>query len=115
MWRVASDFFHRCIEGFATSMSREAPSGTVPAPASRATPPSTNKRHAPARGYACAMLYCIGATLLGTLLHETFVEANLVLIYLLAVVLATVQYGRGPGIVASFLAVLAFDIFMVLP
>ena len=67
------------------------------------------------RGYAFAVLYCIAATVVGRLLHETFAEANLVLIYLLAVVLVTVQHGRGPGILASFLAVLAFDIFMVLP
>ncbi len=67
------------------------------------------------RGYAFAVLYCIAATVIGWLLHDTFAEANLVLIYLLAVVLATVQHGRGPGILASFLAVLAFDIFMVLP
>lgn len=59
--------------------------------------------------------YCVLATLLGTWLHGTLAEANLVLIYLLAVVLVTVQYGRGPGILASFLAVLAFDLFMVLP
>ena len=67
------------------------------------------------RGYACALLYCVGATLLGRLLHGTLADANLILIYLLAVVLTTVQFGRGPGIAASFLAVLAFDIFMVLP
>lgn len=72
-------------------------------------------RHAGVSGYASAVLYCIAATVVGWLLHGTFAEANLVLIYLLAVVLATVQYGRGPGILASFLAVLAFDIFMVLP
>lgn len=66
-------------------------------------------------GYAFAVLYCIAATILGWLLHERFAESNLVLIYLLAVVLVTVRHGRGPGIVASFLAVLAFDLFMVLP
>ena len=67
------------------------------------------------RGYAFAGLYCVGATLLGRLLHGTLDDANLILIYLLAVVLTTVQFGRGPGIAASILAVLAFDVFMVLP
>lgn len=66
-------------------------------------------------GYAFAALYCVGATLLGRLLHGTLDDANLILIYLLAVVLTTVQFGRGPGIAASILAVLAFDVFMVLP
>ena len=68
-----------------------------------------------ARGYVFAVLYCIVATIVGRLLHGTLAEANLVLVYLLAVVLVTMQFGRGPGILASFLAVLAFDIFMVLP
>ena len=67
------------------------------------------------RGYAFAVLYCLGATLLGRLLHGTLEDANLILIYLLAVVLTTVQFGRGPGVAASILAVLAFDVFMVLP
>ena len=72
--------------------------------------------HAPgARGYAFAVLYCIAATGIGWLLRGRFAESNLVLIYLLAVVLSTVRHGRGPGMFASFLAVLAFDIFMVLP
>ena len=75
----------------------------------------TVERAGGARGYVFAVLYCIAATGLGWLLRETFAEANLVLIYLLAVVLTTVQHGRGPGILASFLAVLMFDIFMVLP
>ena len=68
-----------------------------------------------ARGYLFAVLYCVAATIVGTLLHGTLAEANLVLVYLLAVVLVTVHGGRGPGVFASFLAVLAFDIFMVLP
>ena len=31
------------------------------------------------------------------------------------VVLATVRFGRGPGVVASLLAVLAFDLYLVKP
>ncbi|MEJ7804754.1 MAG: DUF4118 domain-containing protein, partial [Telluria sp.] len=67
------------------------------------------------RGYLAATLYCIGATVVARLLHGTLAEANLVLVYLLVVVLVTVQFGRGPGVLASFLAVLGFDIFLVLP
>ena len=67
------------------------------------------------RGYLYAILYCIAATIVSRLLHAALAEANLVLIYLLVVVLVTVQFGRGPGVLASFLAVLGFDIFMVLP
>jgi K+-sensing histidine kinase KdpD len=49
------------------------------------------------------------------LLRGALAEANLVLIYLLSVVAATFRFGRGPGILASFLAVLAFDVFLVEP
>jgi K+-sensing histidine kinase KdpD len=66
-------------------------------------------------GYGWATLYCIGATLAALPLRSMLAEANVVLIYLLAVVLATVQFGRGPGVLASLLAVLGFDIFMVRP
>lgn len=53
--------------------------------------------------------------MLAVLLRGTLAEANLVLIYLLSVVVATVRYGRAPGILASVLAVLAFDLFLVKP
>ncbi len=40
---------------------------------------------------------------------------NLVMVYLLAVVLSAVYFGRGPAILASFLSVLVFDFFFVPP
>lgn len=48
-------------------------------------------------------------------LRGALAEANLILLYLLAVVLVTLRFGRQPGILASFLAVLAYDVFMVPP
>ncbi len=67
------------------------------------------------RGYAWAALACGAATGVSLALRDTLAEANLVLIYLLTVVLATVRFGRGPGVVASLLAVLAFDLYLVKP
>jgi two-component system sensor histidine kinase KdpD len=67
------------------------------------------------RGYAWVVLICGAATGLAVALRGTLAEANLVLIYLLTVVLATVRFGRGPGVLASVLAVLAFDIYLVKP
>ncbi len=55
------------------------------------------------------------ATLLGLPLHAVLEPANLVMIYLAAVVLAATFLGRGPSILASVLSVLAFDFFMVQP
>lgn len=66
-------------------------------------------------GYGGAVVICGLATLLALLLRGLLAEANLVLIYLLAVVVATFRFGRGPGMLASLLAVLAFDVFLVEP
>jgi two-component system sensor histidine kinase KdpD len=42
-------------------------------------------------------------------------EANLVMVYMLAVVFVAARFGRGPAIWASVAAVLAFDFFFVPP
>ncbi|OWW19585.1 ATP-binding protein [Noviherbaspirillum denitrificans] len=68
-----------------------------------------------AAGVAWAILACALATLAALVLRERLAPANLVMLYLLAVVLVTVRFGRRPGIAASFLAVLAFDVFLVPP
>ena len=65
--------------------------------------------------FAGAALVCCLATLVAALLRGALAEVNLVLIYLLSVVVATVRFGRGPGILASVLAVLSFDFFLVEP
>lgn len=55
------------------------------------------------------------ATALAFPLRGALAEANLILIYLLAVAFVSVHFGRKPGMLASFLAVLAFDLFLVHP
>lgn len=49
------------------------------------------------------------------LLHPIFDPANLVMVYLAAVVLAAVFLGRGPSMLASFLSVLVFDFLIINP
>lgn len=66
-------------------------------------------------GIAWAVLACTVATVVALVLREHLAPANLVMLYLLAVVLVTVRFGRRPGILASFFAVLAFDVFLVPP
>jgi K+-sensing histidine kinase KdpD len=66
-------------------------------------------------GYSGALFICFFATGLAVLLGGTLVEANLVLVFLLSVVLATIRFGRVPGIAASLIAILAFDYFLVQP
>jgi len=73
---------------------------------------------AQARGlgsYVATVLICCLATVVAALLRGVLAEVNLALIYLLSVVVVTVRFGRGPGILASILAVLAFDVFLVEP
>jgi len=54
-------------------------------------------------------------TAVAQLLPPSTRESNLVMAYLAGVVLVAARLGRGPAIVASVLAVAAFDFFYVLP
>lgn len=66
-------------------------------------------------GYGWTAVVCALATTLALMLRDLLAPANLVLLYLMAVVLVAVRFGRKPGILASFLAVLTFDLFLVPP
>ena len=54
-------------------------------------------------------------TLAGLPLRSFIDPTNLVLLYLLAVVLASLRLGRNPAVLVSLLSVLAFDVVFVLP
>jgi two-component system sensor histidine kinase KdpD len=58
---------------------------------------------------------CAAVTLLTAPLHNVLDLANIVMVFLLAVVLVAVRYGRGPAVLAAFLTVGAFDFFYVPP
>ena len=51
-------------------------------------------------------------TLFGELVKTRFEPTNLVMLYLLAVVVAAIWWGKGPAIIVSVLSVLAFDFFL---
>lgn len=55
------------------------------------------------------------ATGLSVLAGRHFAEADVVMLYLLVVGIAATRFGRGPALLASGLAVLAFDFFFVTP
>ena len=83
-----------------------------------AAPPPDRRNwypHRPWRRYLGGALLVLGATLLGAPISLHFSPTNLVMLYLVAVVIAAVYFGRGPAILASVLAVLAFDFFFVPP
>ncbi len=84
---------------------------TAPTAVPQASPRSGEKRFR----YLWTGLACLGITLFLTLLKLQFDLANVAMLYMLIVVLAGVQWGRGPAIFAALLNVVAFDFFFVPP
>ena len=65
--------------------------------------------------YAGAVAVCAAAALVSAPLQSIFTLPNIVMLFLLAVVLVALRFGRGPAVLASFLSVLEFDFFYVPP
>jgi two-component system sensor histidine kinase KdpD len=51
------------------------------------------------------------ATLVGALVHGVWAQANLTMLFLLAVVIVAVQWGRGPATLAAVVSLAAFALF----
>ena len=66
-------------------------------------------------GYLASLGACLVVTLLASVLISVLDQSNVIMLYLLAVVAVAVRYGRGPGVLASFLSVAVFDFFFVPP
>ncbi|HWI12847.1 MAG TPA: DUF4118 domain-containing protein [Burkholderiales bacterium] len=67
------------------------------------------------RRYVHATLACALTALVVQPLRAYFDPANIVMVFLLAVVLVALRYGRGPAVLAAFLSVGLFDFFFVPP
>ncbi len=65
--------------------------------------------------YAKAFGVSAGATVLGDVLVGHFELSNIVMLFLLAVVLVALRWGRGPAVLAAVVNVLGFDFFCVPP
>ena len=65
--------------------------------------------------YVWSAAICAAVTLLTAPLHSVLELANIVMMFLLAVVIVAVRFGRGPAVMAAFLSVAAFDFFYVPP
>jgi two-component system sensor histidine kinase KdpD len=70
------------------------------------------RRHA---DYVWAVAISAVATLAAAPLANRLDPANIVMVFLLAIVLVAVRFGRGPAAFAAFLNVAAFDFFFVPP
>jgi two-component system sensor histidine kinase KdpD len=66
-------------------------------------------------GYAWALAASALCTAFGWLISPRFELVNVAMVYLLAVALIAVRFGRGPAIAASIVAVACFDFFFVPP
>jgi two-component system sensor histidine kinase KdpD len=58
---------------------------------------------------------CAATTVLAFLLQPLFALTNIIMIFLLAVLLVAVRFGRGPAVLSAVLNVAAFDFFFVPP
>jgi len=71
------------------------------------------------KGYYLGYYWAVGVTLisavLARLMHGSFEQSNLAMIFLLGVALIAARFGRGPSVLASILGVLVFDFFFVTP
>lgn len=76
---------------------------------------SESARLSPALAYALSLAACVGTTLLATPLLGVVDLANIVMLFLLAVVLVAVTLGREQAVAASFFSVALFDFFFVPP
>lgn len=65
--------------------------------------------------YSISVAACAVATAIATLFYPLFELTNIAMIFLLAVVLVAIRYGRGPAVLAAFLNVVAFDFCFVPP
>ena len=68
-----------------------------------------------AQSYGATLLICLGTALAATPLLPYFDLANIIMLFLLAVVGVAVRYGRGPAVLAAVVNVAAFDVLFVPP
>jgi len=82
---------------------------------SEAAPNVPRVRAQPGAAYLYSMGIVALVTLAGAFVRDYFAAANLTMLYLLAVVIVAVQWGRGPAILTAALSVLTFDFFLIPP
>jgi two-component system, OmpR family, sensor histidine kinase KdpD len=78
-------------------------------------PELNSRRRAKKLRYLWATLACIAVTAASMPLAAHFDRSNIVAIFILAVVLVGVRFGRGPAALSAVLNVAAFDFFFVPP
>ncbi|MFY4731092.1 DUF4118 domain-containing protein, partial [Nitrospira sp. BLG_2] len=75
----------------------------------------TLQRTSDVQAYGYAIMWVLSATSVAWLMFPYFASANLIMMYLIAVVTVAIGWGRGPSVLASVLSVAMFDFFFVPP
>ena len=73
------------------------------------------KRTSRRREYLYALMGVAIATAVAWVMFPYFGPANLIMMYLMAVIVVAIRLGRGPSVLASLLSVATFDFFFVPP
>jgi two-component system sensor histidine kinase KdpD len=73
------------------------------------------KRTSNRREYLYALVGVAIATAVAWAMFPYFGPANLIMMYLMAVIVIAIRLGRGPSVLASFVSVATFDFFFVPP
>jgi len=79
------------------------------------SPPEAPKEPAQPVTYGWAVLLVFATTLLAAAVRAVYPVPDLEMLYVLAVMLAAVRFGRGPAIVAAAFGVACYDFFFVPP
>jgi two-component system sensor histidine kinase KdpD len=75
--------------------------------------PASGKRRWP--GYVAAVLAVALATAIAWLARPLINDANVVMVYLMAIALVALRFGQGPSVLASVASVVAYNLFFVEP
>ncbi len=65
--------------------------------------------------YLLSLLFVLSASIIGQLLYDKLEPANLIMLYLAAVLFSSFLLGRGPAILSSITGVITFDVLFVPP
>jgi len=96
------------IDLILVELGSETPGQQDAAPPSKTPPGKIDWRQ-----YGLAVAAVVAVTLLATPLHDALELANIVMLFLLAVLFSAFKLGRGPAVLTAFLSVAAFDFFFV--
>jgi two-component system sensor histidine kinase KdpD len=87
----------------------------APGPIAATPPPAKLTPPIDFKPYAASLLLVLAAIPVAYALHHVLAIANIALVFLTAILISAVLFGRGPSLLASMAAVLAYNFFFLPP